>query len=482
MNMARPFIMIKDPVKGISRQIRETMTFGVIVGNRAFFPDILTKKGREAIIKTLEDLGHTVIVLSEEDTRFGTVMTQQDARKCADLFKQHAETIDGIIVTLPNFGDEKAVANTLRWANLDIPVLIHAEPDDPAQMKTGQRRDSYCGKISVCANLKQYGIPFSLTSNHTCPVDGTQFKEDIKTFSAVCRVVNGLKGARIGAIGARPAAFNTVRYSEKLLERSGISVEPIDLSEIFGQIKALKTDDRVKQRIEAIKSYVKIGDAAPPGSLEKIAKLAIVVDQWIEERELDAVAFQCWTAIEEYLGIAPCAMLSKLTNALIPAACEVDVTGALSMLALELASGSTAFLLDWNNNYGDDPDKAVVFHCSNLPADILRDPTMDAHFSESFKDNTGYGTISGRIVSGPFTFARISTDDLAGDIIYYTGEGEFTDDDLETFGGFGVVHIPDLQELIEEICLSGFEHHVAATRGNVAHIIEEAFETYLDFL
>ena len=480
--MTSPFIVSKDPKKGLTREIRNSLTFGVIVGNRPFFPDALAKKGHDDIIEVVESLGHQVIILSEEETPFGTVKTHDDAKKCADLFRFNAHKIDGIIVTLPNFGDEKSIANTIRWADLQVPILIHAESDDPNLMRIGERRDSYCGKISVCSNLRQYNIPFSLTNSHTCPVNSDAFKNDVKTFSAICRVVNGLKQARIGAIGARPAAFNTVRYSEKLLETAGISVETIDLSEIFGQVKALKTDDRVKQRMDIIKSYVQIGDAAPSGSLEKLAKLAIVVEQWIEENELDAIAFQCWTAIEEYLGIAPCAMLSILSNNLIPAACEVDVTGALTMLALELASGSNAALLDWNNNYGDDPNKAVAFHCSNLPADMLENPTMDAHFSESFKKDTAYGAIFGRISPGPFTFARISTDDLVGEIMFYTGEGEFTNDELETFGGFGVIEIPNLQDLIKQICVSGFEHHFAATRGDVAYIVAEALENYLNFL
>ncbi len=479
--LRHPTVLVKDPAKGLTRKIRESLTFGIIVGNRDSFPDHLAKKGRDDIVETLNGLGHESIILTEQDTPFGTVMTHQDARKCAELFRSNAEKIDGIIITLPNFGDERAVANTLRWANLDVPVLIHAESDVLGTMKIGERRDSFCGKISVCSNLLQYNIPFTLTTNHTCPVAGDLFKEEIKTFSAICRVVNGLRNARIGAIGARPAAFKTVRYSEKLLENAGISVETLDLSEVLGRVKDRKTDNGVKQRIDAIKSYVSIGQEAPEGSLEKIAKLAIVIEEWIEEFELDAIAFQCWTAIEEYLGIAPCVVLSNLSNYLIPAACEVDVTGALSMLALELASGSAAALLDWNNNYGDNPDKAVVFHCSNLPVALLENPTLKAHFSKRFENNTGYGTISGRIRSEPFTYARISTDDLEGEIIYYAGEGEFTDDKLKTFGGYGVVEIPELQELLQHICLAGFEHHFAATLGNVADILIEAFETYLGF-
>ncbi|MHA1358398.1 MAG: L-fucose/L-arabinose isomerase family protein [Candidatus Helarchaeota archaeon] len=480
--MPRPTVLLKDPAKGISRKIRDTLTFGIIVGNRDSFPDHLAQKGRNDIIEVIEGLGHHVVVLSDGETPFGAVMTHQDARACADLFKREADKIDGIIITLPNFGTEKAAANTIRWAGLDVPVLIHAEPDDPKNMIKGQRRDSFCGKISVCANLNQYGIPFTLTTDHTCPIKGELFKNDLETFAGICRVVNGLKGARLGAIGARPAAFNTVRYSEKLLEQAGVSVEPLDLSEVIGQVTAMETDERVKQRMDIIKSYVPIGNQAPPEGIEKLAKLAIVVEDWIEALELDAIAFQCWTAIENYLGIAPCAMLSMLSNKMIPAACEVDVTGALSMFALMLASGTPAAILDWNNNYGEDPDKAVAFHCSNLPVDLLLDPTLVSHFSDNFEEGKGFGAIFGRIKPGPFTFAQITTNDLEGALMFYTGEGEFIDAKLETFGAYGVMEVVGLQEILQEICYAGFEHHFTATRGSVAYVIEEALSTYLGYI
>ncbi|HMF30365.1 MAG TPA: fucose isomerase, partial [Candidatus Lokiarchaeia archaeon] len=124
-------------------------------------------------------------------------------------------------------------------------------------------------------------------------------------------------------------------------------------------------------------------------------------------------------------------------------------------------------------------DKAVAFHCSNLPADMLCNPVMDHHFSENFERGCAFGTIFGRVASGPFTYARITTNDEVGEVSYYTGEGEFTDDPLETFGGYAVMDIPGLQELLQEICIMGYEHHFAATKGNVSHILEEAFE-YLD--
>src|SRR4029079_17897347 len=162
---------------------------------------------------------------------------------CAALFRANRENIDGIIVTLPNFGDERGVAETLRMAGLNVPVLIHASADDPAKMGIDFRRDAFCGKMSVCNVLTQYGIPYSLTSLHTQRPESEGFRQDLRWFSAGCRVVRGLCRARIGAIGARPGAFKTVRYSEKILEAHGIAVEPVDLSEILGRTGRLADDD-----------------------------------------------------------------------------------------------------------------------------------------------------------------------------------------------------------------------------------------------
>ena len=233
------------------------MTFGLIVGNRGFFPGHLATTGREELIKVLQTAGMDVVVLGPEDSKHGAVETYAEAKRCADLFKANAQRIDGVIVTLPNFGDERAIADTLRLARLDVPVLVQATPDVPGQMLITHRRDSFCGKMSACNNLKQYGIPYSLTTLHTEAPASPEFAKDLQWFAGVCRVVKGLKNLRIGAIGARPAAFNTVRYSEKLLEHSGISVETLDLSEVLGRIERMKdSDEAAQQKLRTIEKYV----------------------------------------------------------------------------------------------------------------------------------------------------------------------------------------------------------------------------------
>jgi L-fucose isomerase-like protein len=457
------------------------MTFGVIVGNRGFFPDHLARSGRSEMIAAIEKAGYRAVVPGPEDTKFGAVETRAEAARCADLFKKHRETIDGVIVTLPNFGDERGVADTLRMADLNVPVLVQATPDTPGRMTIQDRRDSFCGKMSACNNLTQYGIPYSLTTRHTEAPDSDFFRHDLDWFAAVCRVVRGLRRLRIGAIGARPAAFNTVRYSEKILEAAGISVEPIDLSEILGRIARMGDHDPAAvAKLDAIRRYVPT-EGVPAEPLLKMAKLGAVVDAWMAQTDVSISAVQCWTSLEEFFGVVPCTVMSMMSENLMSSACEVDICGVVGMHALQLASGTPSALLDWNNNYGEDPDKAVCFHCSNLPKHFFAESRMD--FQQIIagtvgRDNT-YGTCVGRVKSGPMSFVRFSTNDREGSIHGYVGEGEFTDDPLQTFGGAGVVRIPRLQELLRFICERGFEHHVAANLAPVAAAVHEAAKRYL---
>ncbi|MBV9182772.1 MAG: L-fucose/L-arabinose isomerase family protein [Acidobacteria bacterium] len=460
---------------------KKKMTMGIIVGNRGFFPDHLAKTGREEIIRALGTAGMEVLALTPEESKYGAVETREEAKRCAELFKKHREQIDGIIVTLPNFGEERAIADTLRLADLRVPVLIQATPDDPKKMSIAFRRDSFCGKMSACNNLRQYGIPYSITTLHTETPDSAEFVRDLEWFAAVCRVVKGFRNLRVGAIGARPAAFNTVRYSEKILEANGISIETLDLSEVLGRIERMKdSDDLAQRKLATIKNYVE-SKGVPEPALMKMAKLGAVVDQWMAAAEVAISAVQCWTSLEENLGVVPCTIMSMMSNELLSSACEVDIAGVLGMHALQLASGTPSALLDWNNNYGNNPDKAVCFHCANLPKHFFRSFKMD--FQEIIagtvgKENT-YGTVVGRIKPEKMSFARFSTDDTAGKMRGYVGEGRFTDDPLNTFGGAGVVEIAKMQNLLHYICENGFEHHVAANLSSVAAAVHEASTRYL---
>lgn len=459
----------------------KNLTLGVIIGNRDFFPDSLVEKARVEIIEVFAKLNLTPVLLDSVDTKLGGVETYKEAQKCAELFKKHREEIVGILVLLPNFGDEKGVADTLKLAALNVPVLIQAYPDELNKLNVANRRDSWCGKISVCNNLYQYGIKYSLTSQHVMNPSDPVFHRDLLDFTAICRVVKGLRNVRIGAVGARPGAFNTVRYSEKILQRNGITVTTVDLSEILGKANKLtKEDASVKQHLDSILAYAPQG-RTPNEAMIQIAKLDVVLKEFMEEYALDATAIQCWTSLQQNYGCNVCTSMSIMSENMLPSACEVDVTGTLTMYAMQLASYSPSALVDWNNNYADDPDKCVLFHCGNWAKSFLPDiqisnaPILGTTVGV---ENT-YGALDGRTPAMPLTYGRISTDDPKGIIKAYIGEGELTNDALNTFGNRAVAQIPQLQNLMKHICRNGFEHHVVMNASKTAAILEEALENYM---
>lgn len=454
---------------------------GVIFGNRDFFPDKLVPDARADITRLFSEQGVEAVMLDPSETKLGSVETHDDARKCAELFRRNRDRISGVLICLPNFGDERGVADTLKISKLDVPVLVQGYPDELDKLDVIRRRDAFCGKISVCNNLRQAGIPFSLTTKHVVnPLDAS-FKDDFSKFIAVCRVVQGLRGARIGAVGARPGAFNTVRYSEKILERNGISVTTVDLSEILGAAGKLGDKDaRLLAKVDEMKAYANTS-AVPPAKLLQMARLGVVLDDFVAANHLDATAIQCWTSLQANHGCNVCTSMSMMSEDLLPSACEVDVTGVLTMYAMQLASNSPSALVDWNNNYGTDDDKCVLFHCGNWAKSFLPDiKVLNAPILGSTLgvENT-WGALDGRTPASPLTYGRITTDDTAGVIRTYIGEGELTSDELKTFGNRAVARVPKLQKLLRHVCREGFEHHVVMNASRTAGILSEAFERYL---
>lgn len=458
-------------------------TFGVIISNRSFFPDHLVRTAREKLMAAMEQWGHQVIALSPEDTCLGQTMTYEEAKKCAALFRAHSDEIEGIIVCLPNFGEETGVADAIKMSGLNVPILIQACDDDLDKLQLENRRDAYCGKLSLCSNLYQYGIPYSLTARHTCPVDSEEFHADVERFARVCAVVKALRTARIAQLGARVTPFRTVRYSEKLLQQAGISVITEDMSEIFADAWLLQDDDpRVLAREAEIRAY---GNICPGIAREKVlkqAKLSLIIDQWMADHECVASAVQCWDSVEANYGCAACLSMSMMSSRGLPSACETDVMGAVSLLALLKASGVAPVYQDWDNNYGGDTDRCVNVHCSNYPAAAFREKPEIANLdilATTLGTEYSFGALKGRVRPDKMTFLKVSTDDRRGVIKCYLGQGEFTDDPLETFGGVAVCHVKNLDGLMHYVAKNGFEHHVAIVQAECADILEEALGNYL---
>jgi L-fucose isomerase-like protein len=457
-------------------------TFALFFGNRGFFPASLMQEARQQLPAALKAMGHDCLMTGVKATRHGAVETFREGKIFADFLRKNHGRYDGIIICLPNFGDENGALAAMR--DEDVPIFIMAYPDDLEKMGPASRRDAFCGKLSIMDVFVQSGIKFTALAPHTVNPQSGRFNENIDHFAGVCRVVKGVKGMVVGAIGARTTPFKTVRFDETTLQRHNITVETIDLSAVLRRIADLPLSSKqVKAKAKILANYAS-WQGVPRKAFENSIKLAVVLDELIKEFDMDAVAVRCWTEFQLELGISPCVILSLLNNTGTAAACEVDVGNAIMMHALGLASGSAPACLDWNNNYGEEDDKCILFHCGPIPAGMMKAKGRiqdHAIIANSIGKGRGFGCNTGRIAPGECTFGSLLTD--GGKIKCCLGEGNFTDDAIpdEFFGCAGVVEIENLQNVLIYLGQTGYRHHVSVTRGHVANPVYEALSRYLGF-
>jgi L-fucose isomerase-like protein len=421
-------------------------------------------------------------MLDENATRYGAVETPREGAVYANFLRQNQGGFGGVILCLPNFGDETGAVAALQEAG--VPILIQGYPDELDKMAPEVRRDAFCGKISIMDVFCQYGLKFTALRPHVVSPTSEGFRANVDHFDRVCRVVNGLKETVVGAIGARTTPFKTVRVDEVTLQRHGITVETLDLSEIIARVRALSADGvAYRDKARALQQYTS-WSGIPQEAFQNIARLGVVLDQVIEEVQMDAIAIRCWTELQTQLGISPCVLLGELNNRGIPAACEVDVANAVMMRALGLASDGPAACLDWNNNYGDDEDKCILFHCGPVPKTMMTDSGRivdHAILANTVGEGCGYGCHVGRIAPTDLTFGSLLTDE--GRVKCYLGQGKFTRDQIPGafFGCAGVAEIDDLQGVLLHIGHGGYRHHVSVTPGKVQAPLQEALAHYLGF-
>jgi len=457
-------------------------TFALFFGNRGFFPAALIAEAREELPRVLNSCDHDVIMMDAEATRYGAVETTREGQAYARFLADHRGEYGGVILCLPNFGDETGAVAALQEAG--VPILIQGYPDDLDEMAPEVRRDAFCGKLSVMDVFYQYGVKFTALKPHVVGPSSDRFRANVDHFDRVCRVVNGLKGMVVGAIGARTTAFKTVRIDEVALQRHGITMETLDLSDVFGRMASLESGAApYRDKAHALKEYAP-WEGVPEQAFDRLVRLGVVLDAIVEEYQLDALALRCWIELQEQLGISACVLLGEMNNRGIPAACEVDVGNAVAMHALHLASGAPPTCLDWNNNYGQDDDKCILFHCGPVPASLMTDRGRivdHAILANAVGEGCSYGCHVGRIAPAPFTFGSMVTD--SGKLRFYLGQGEFTADAIpsEFFGCAGVAHIENLQDVLLHVGRNGYRHHVSVTPGSLQEPVHEALQHYLGF-
>lgn len=457
-------------------------TFALFYGNRGTFPESLFALARTELESRLKSFGYGTISLPAEATRYGAVETLEEGRIYARFLEDNKGKFDGVILCLPNFGDENGAAEALQDAG--IPIYIMAYPDELDKMDILHRRDAFCGKFSIMNVFCQYEIPFTAWEPHTIHPNDPVFEEEMRQFGAVCRIVKRLKRCRIGAIGARPTKFKTIRFDEAAIQKYGITTETFDNSDLLLKISRISNDEpKLHRKIEVLKSYTNCSEV-PEENMLTLAKTAVALDQIIEEYRLDAVAIRCWSDMQETLKISPCVLLSELSDRGIPAACELDVGNAIAMLALQAAADEPAACLDWNNNYPGDPDGCILFHCGPVAQKLMREKGKVVDhpiLAKAIGAGCSFGCNVGFIRPMDFTFASTITKD--GKMNFYSGEGTFTDAPLGEgyFGCAGAAHIPGLQKKLRAIGYGGFRHHVCATPGNWKRALDEALTRYLKY-
>ena len=456
--------------------------FAVFFGNRGFFPASLQAEAREELPKVLKSAGHEVLMLDAEATRYGAVETPQEGQLYANFLRQNQGKFDGIILSLPNFGDENGAVTALKDAG--VPILLQAYPDDFDRMGPTQRRDAFCGKFSIMDVFYQHNLKFTALKPHVVSPTSERFKSNLDHFDRLCRVVNGFRHLVVGAIGARTSAFKTVRYDEVALQRINVTVETFDLSSIISRVKSLSAESHAyKAKLEVLKNYTS-WDGVPDTALDNMTRLGVVLDEIIAEYQMDAIAIRCWIELQQQLGISPCVLLGLLNNTGTIAACEVDVNNAVMMVALSLASGRPSTVLDWNNNYAEEDDKCILFHCGPVPRELMSDKgQISDHLilSNVVGENHSFGCVVGRIAPTDLTFGSMMTD--AGRVKIYLGDGRFTEDPIpgNFFGAAGVAEINKLQDVLLHVGKNGHRHHVGITPGKYVAPMQEAMEKYLGF-
>lgn len=457
------------------------MKFALFFGNRGFMPGELIADARREMTEAVSRAGYDYLVMDESATRYGAIETREEGRIYRDWLKSHEGEYDGVILCMPIFIDENGAVAALQDAN--VPILMQAYPDEIGKMDFAHRRDAYCGKFSVTDVFYQYKIPFTVFKPHVVHPLSAEFRKNLDDFAGVCRVVKGMRRFNLGCIGARTSAFKTVRFDEVALQRYGINVESFDLSELIYKVQRKEEGDKAvaakRRRLEEYADFSRV----PEANRQTLAKIGVVLDEYIEEYRLDALTLRCWNEMETILRVCPCVLVSELNDRGIACSCEIDLTSAITMRALALASGKPSACLDWNNNYGDDENKVVLFHCGPVANGLMTGKgVVGAHKMFDKQDpGSGWGTDEGRIKPMAMTYSNGYTED--GKFKVYVDEAVFTDDEIESayFGVAAVAEIPDLQSKLIRLARGGFKHHTTVGAGNYKAVLEEAFRTYLNY-
>jgi len=448
---------------------------GLVPASRSFFSKKLAVAMKAKTEASMKAAGVDVVTVSEDMTPNGLVEERVDALKAAELFA--ARGVQGIVIGAMNFGNEIPAAEAAVLRTPGVPVFIFACREDGRLEMGAERRDAFCGTLSIAAALRHRGVKYTFPRTPVCFPEGDEFVADVKNFATACRVVNGLKGARYGMLGPRPREFETCAFNElSMLKRFGQTVVPLPLSEVFARTDAISDgDEKVKKAAVEIKGLADL--KIRQETLLKLAKFEVYLKDIAAQMELDGIGIQCWTSIQEVFHMSPCAVMARMDDAGVPCACEVDIHGVMSMHALQLASGGPAALADWNNQHFSDENLFSCWHCGVFPPSFAKSGARPCICSQSIVGasvgmENAEGTLEFEMKTGHVTLARI-TETADAEWKMLLEEGEVVLAQGETRGAHGWVRVPNLRRLYKAL-LRDFPHHAGFAYGHCGRALKLA--------
>lgn len=393
----------------------------------------------------------------------GLLYNEDDRIKVLEKFR--AANIDGLLLAHCNFGTEYICARLAK--DLGIPVLLWG-PLDERPAPTGERlRDTQCGLFATGKVLRRFGVPFTYLTN--CRLNDTVFERGIKDFLAVCSVVKTFRNTRILQIGPRPFDFWSTMCNEgELLEKFHIELSPIPLQELTEAVRQAIAD---RTEVEKTMAYYRnnMDICVSDELLQIVAGLAVAMERLIQYYHCNAGAIQCWNALQDELGIMPCAANALLNDKGIPIVCETDIHGAITALLVEAAAndGTRSFFADWTIRHPDVENGELLQHCGPWPLSVVGcRPAITYPLAFDYP-----GSITAEAKHGDLTLARFDGDNGEYSLLLGNAKGV---DGPKGMGTYLWIEVENIKRLEAKIVEGPYIHHCVGIHKDVVPVLYEA--------
>ena len=441
---------------------RAKIKIGYAPTRRSIFSAPAAIEFRGLIADRLRELDIDFVDITDVNDE-GLLFDDAGLEKITEKFK--AEKVDGLFIPHANFGTEYECARLAKALN--VPVLLWGPRDERPDENGMRLRDSQCGLFATGKVLRRFRVPFTYMNN--CNLTDPEFERGIKDFLAVCNVVRTFRRTRILQIGPRPFDFWSTMCNEgELLEKFNIQLSPIPLPELYAEMRKWKEE---KTEVAKVVAYCKENMTCKieDNYLENVACLKVAMKALAEKYGCNAVAIQCWNALQDEINIMPCAANALLNEEGIPVVCETDIHGAISQLIAEAASMNERRVMfsDWTVRHPDNDNGELLQHCGPWPISVAKEkPTICVPVA--FPQN---GAVSAEAKHGPMSLVRFDGDDGEYSILLGHAKGI---DGPWTRGTYVWVEVANLKRLEAKVVEGPYIHHVAAIHGDVVPVVYEA--------